>query len=109
MQMHTVNVFGHGEPVIFTYGSTTMSVLEALQCANLEATVVQPIYLEPFPTWEFEKFKNVNPIVVEQSVMGAFETLIKEKTGIKAKASIRKYDGRPFDPEELAQQIKEVI
>lgn len=109
MQMHTVNVFGHGEPVIFTYGSTTMSVLEALQCANLEATVVQPIYLEPFPTWEFEKFKNVNPIVVEQSVMGAFETLIKEKTGIKAKASIRKYDGRPFDPEELAQQIKEAI
>jgi len=51
----------------------------------LEATVVQPIYLEPFPTWEFEKFKNVNPIVVEQSVMGAFETLIKEKTGIKLK------------------------
>jgi len=41
--------------------------------------------------------------------MGAFETLIEEKTGIKAKASIRKYDGRPFDPEELAQQIKEVI
>jgi len=109
MQMHTVNVFGHGGPVIFTYGSTTMSVLEALHCANLEATVVQPIYLEPFPTWEFEKFKNVSPIVVEQSVMGAFETLIKEKTGIKAKASIRKYDGRPFDPEELAQQIKEAI
>jgi len=55
------NVFGHGEPVIFTYGSTTMSVLEALQCANLEATVVQPIYLEPFPTWEFENSKMLTP------------------------------------------------
>lgn len=109
MQMHTVNVFGHGEPVIFTYGSTTMSVLEALHHVNMEAAVVQPIYLEPFPTWEFEKFKNVEPIVIEQSVMGAFETLIREKTGIRAKASIRKYDGRPFDPEELAKQIKEAL
>jgi 2-oxoglutarate ferredoxin oxidoreductase subunit alpha len=107
--MHTVNVYGGSEPLIFTYGSTTMSVLEALRCANIEATVVQPIYLEPFPVWEFEQFAGRQPIVVEQSVMGTFETLIKEKTGIKAKAHIRKYDGRPFDPEELAQKIREAI
>lgn len=108
-QMHTVNVFGETGPLIFTYGSTTMSVLEALRCGNIQARVVQPIYLEPFPVWEFEQFKEESPIVVEQSVMGTFETLIKDKTNIKAKASIRKYDGRPFDPEELAQSIKEVL
>jgi 2-oxoglutarate ferredoxin oxidoreductase subunit alpha len=53
-QMHTVNVFGETGPLIFTYGSTTMSVLEALRCGNIQARVVQPIYLEPFPVWEFE-------------------------------------------------------
>jgi 2-oxoglutarate ferredoxin oxidoreductase subunit alpha len=55
--MHTVNVCGDKGPVIFTYGSTTMSVLEALQAGNIDATVVQPIYLEPLPVWELDRYR----------------------------------------------------
>jgi 2-oxoglutarate ferredoxin oxidoreductase subunit alpha len=107
--MHTVNVYGNKGPVIFTYGSTTMSVLEALESGNIEATVVQPIYLEPLPVWELEKYKESDVVVVELSCAEQFASLLEEKVGIKPKAVIKKYDGRPFDPDELATKIKEVI
>lgn len=105
--LHTVNVFGDKGPVILTYGSTVMSVLEALKAGNIEATVIQPVYLEPLPFWELEKFKKTKVIAVEQSCTGQFATLLKEKIGIESKAVIKKYDGRPFDPQELAFKIKE--
>jgi len=105
--MHTVNVYGNKGPKIFTYGSTTLSVLEALTAGGIDATVVQPIYLEPLPIWEFEKYKEGDVIAVEQSCSAQFTSLLKEKAGIEAKVVIRKYDGRPFDPVELADKIKE--
>ncbi len=104
---HTVNVFGDGGPVIYTYGSTVMSVLEALRAGDIRATVVQPIYLEPFPLWEIERYGD--GIVVELSSTGVFARYLREKAGINAKAVIRRYDGRPFDPVELAEQIKEAM
>jgi 2-oxoglutarate ferredoxin oxidoreductase subunit alpha len=105
--MHTVNVYGNKGPVILTYGSTTMSVIEALKAGGIEATVVQPVYLEPLPVWELEKYRDKHIIVVEQSCEGQFAMLLKEKAGIESNAVIKRYDGRPFDPVELAAQIKE--
>jgi len=107
--MKTVNVYGEGNPVIFTYGSTLMSVLEALHAGNIKATVVQPIYLEPFPVWEVTQYKNTLGIVIEMSSTGLFASLLKEKTGINPEVVIKKYDGRPFDPQDLADIIKEVL
>jgi 2-oxoglutarate ferredoxin oxidoreductase subunit alpha len=109
MGMQTVNVYGDKGPVILTYGSTTMSVLEALESGTIEATVVQPIYLEPLPVWELERYKENEVIVVELSCVGQFASLLKEKVGIEPKAVIKKYDGRPFDPVELSSRIKEAI
>ncbi|MGM0510690.1 MAG: hypothetical protein ACQESD_06145 [Thermoplasmatota archaeon] len=109
--MRTVNTYGdeESEDVIFTYGSTTMSVLEALRAGDIDAKVVQPRYLEPLPIWELEKYNDHRVIVVEQSVSGQFATLLRDKINIRSKAVIKKYDGRPFDPVELAEKIKEVI
>jgi 2-oxoglutarate ferredoxin oxidoreductase subunit alpha len=107
--IHTVNVYGNNDPVIFTYGSTTMSVLEAIRAGGLGAKVVQPVYLEPLPVWELEKHKGKKMIVVEQSCTGQFASLLKEKVGIEPVLVIKKYDGRPFDPVELTEKIKEVI
>jgi len=61
----TVNIHGDGDLVIFTYGSTTMSVLEALSVSGIGATVVQPVYLEPLPIWELEQFRGRKALVVE--------------------------------------------
>jgi 2-oxoglutarate ferredoxin oxidoreductase subunit alpha len=109
MGLQTVNVYGDKGPAILTYGSTTMSVLEALESGNIEATVVQPIYLEPLPVWELEGYKDRKVIILEISCVGQFASLLEEKVGIKPKMVIKKYDGRPFDPIELANRIKEVM
>jgi 2-oxoglutarate ferredoxin oxidoreductase subunit alpha len=105
----TVNVFGEGEKTIVTYGSTTMSVLEALRCGGIAARVVQPVYLQPFPFWEFERLGVSGPVVVEQSPAGAFAQMLSEKVGINVEAVIVKYDGRPFEPTELAAQLGGVL
>ncbi|MGB5910077.1 MAG: 2-oxoacid:acceptor oxidoreductase subunit alpha [Promethearchaeia archaeon] len=94
---------------IFTYGSTYMSVLEALQYGNLNPTIIAPIYLSPLPVWILEEFKNQNNIVVEQSSTGQFTKLLKEKAGLKIRTTIKQYNGRPFDPIELSKKIKEVL
>jgi 2-oxoglutarate ferredoxin oxidoreductase subunit alpha len=106
---HTVNIYGDKGPVILTYGSTTLSVLEALQSQQIEATVVQSIYLEPLPVWELEKYKDKKVIVVELNSTGQFASWLTEKIGIEPKAIIKKYDGRPFDPVELGNRIKEML
>lgn len=104
--MNTVNVYGSGDNTIYTFGSSTMSVLEALKVGKIKATVVQPVYLKPFPVWEFAD--SPDGIVVEQNVSGQFRTLLQEKTGITCDL-INQYDGRPFDPQVLASKIQEVI
>jgi 2-oxoglutarate ferredoxin oxidoreductase subunit alpha len=107
--LKTVNIFGNSGPPIFTYGSTTMSVLEALRAQKLEATVIQPIYLRPWPGWELEKYRNQPAVCIELNSTGQLARRLQEKSGISIKASINKYDGRPFDPLELAHKIQEVI
>lgn len=106
-RMRTVNRYGNAGPLIFTYGSTTLSVLEALRYGGIEATIVQPVYLEPFPVWEFERYAGTAPVVVEESASGQFAALIREKTRIEPSAVIRQYDGRPFDPVALASDLKQ--
>ncbi|MGC9307304.1 MAG: 2-oxoacid:acceptor oxidoreductase family protein [Thermoplasmatota archaeon] len=105
--MRTVNVYGDGDAVIFTYGSTTLSVLEALRFGDIDARVVQPVYLRPFPMWELDVYDE--GVMVEQSAAGSFERLLQERAGISATASVRKYDGRPFEPMELARELEEVL
>lgn len=107
--MRTVNTYGDGDVVIYAYGSTTMSVLEALAAGGIEATVVQPRYLEPFPVRELEEYRGREAIVVEQSCGGTFARLLEEKAGIEASATIRRYDGRPFEPVELAHEIEREV
>ena len=55
-KVQTVNEFGTGDPCVFTFGSTTMSVREAVLHADLSCVVVQPIYLQPFPSWNLRKY-----------------------------------------------------
>jgi 2-oxoglutarate ferredoxin oxidoreductase subunit alpha len=86
-----------------------MSVLEALRFGKLNPTKIQPVFLSPLPTWELEEFKNQDNIVVEQSITGQFTQLLAEKAGINVRKTIKRYDGRPFDPIELSKQIKEAL
>ncbi|MGV9205771.1 MAG: 2-oxoacid:acceptor oxidoreductase subunit alpha [Promethearchaeia archaeon] len=108
-ELKTVNEYGDSGPLIFTWGSTTMSVLEALEYGDIDATVVQPIYLRPFPVWEFEKYANEAVVTVELNKWGQFTELLKGKTQVQCKNLINQYNARPFDPMELSQRLKEAL
>jgi len=69
--------------------------------------VVQPLYLDPLPVWELSRYAGKDVTVVEQSSTGLFASLLKEKAGITAARVIKRYDGRPFAPEDLAAELKE--
>lgn len=105
----TVNIYGGGKQLIYTFGSTTMSVREAIEYGDIDATIVQPIYLQPFPIWAVQKYTDRPGIVIEQNWTGQLESLLKEKAGAYIVDSIQQYDGRPFDPAELSERIKEVM
>ena len=102
-------IYGEIPLNIFSYGSTFMSVLEACKYGGINPTTIQPIFLNPLPYWELEEFKGQTNIVVEQSLDGQFTSLLKEKAGLNVEKTIKQYDGRPFDPIELAEKIKEVL
>ena len=40
---------------------------------------------------------------------GQFEGLIREETGLSASDHLRKYDGRPFYPEEIVEKVKALM
>jgi 2-oxoglutarate ferredoxin oxidoreductase subunit alpha len=102
-------IYGENPTNIFTYGSTYMSVLEALRYGNMNPTIIAPIYLSPLPIWELDEFKNQDNIVIEQSSTGQFTNLLKEKVGFEIRTTIKQYDGRPFDPIDLSNKIREVL
>ncbi|MFX1573288.1 MAG: 2-oxoacid:acceptor oxidoreductase subunit alpha [Promethearchaeota archaeon] len=109
-EQDTVKIVRGEHPTnIFTYGSTYMSILEALRYGNLNPTTVAPIYLSPLPTWILEEFKGQDNIVIEQNSANQFTKLLQEKAGLKIRSTIKQYNGRPFDPMELANKIKEVL
>ena len=106
----TVRIIRGENPTnIFTYGSTYMSVLEALKYGRMNPTTIAPIYLSPLPIWDLEEFKDQDNIVVEQSSSGQFTNLLKEKAGLKIRNTIKQYNGRPFDPIDLSNKIKEAL
>jgi len=86
-----------------------MSVLEALKYGRMNPTTIAPIYLSPLPIWDLEEFKDQDNIVVEQSSSGQFTNLLKEKAGLKIRNTIKQYNGRPFDPIDLSNKIKEAL
>ena len=48
-------------------------------------------------------------LVIEGNKTGQFEALIREKTGLSVDHNFRKYDGRPFYPEEIVEKVKSIL
>ncbi len=104
-----IDMIGNEGFLLLTYGSTGLSVRESVKHLEFNCRIVQIRYLEPFPKEQLDEILTEPFIVIEQSITGLFAELIKEKTGRIAKSVIKRYDGRPFDPLELAKEIKERI
>ena len=109
----TIKVYGDSssENIIAFFGSTKGPVLEASKYIKKPIKLVQIIWLEPFDT---EKVKRElggakKIICVEGNHNGQLASLIREKTGIEVTDKILKYDSLPFDLEELAGQINQIL
>jgi 2-oxoglutarate ferredoxin oxidoreductase subunit alpha len=106
-KMKTVKTYGNGENIVFAWGSSVSQVREAMKQKKIK--LVQPLYLEPFPSWEIMKFAKAKEFtLVEQNKDAQLNELLK-KDGLRASKIILKYDGRPFEPKDLAKELDEVL
>ncbi len=106
----TVKVYGNlkSKTVLTAWGSTKGVVAEIASSHNIKA--VQPLYLQPFPTWELKKhLSNAEKIInIEVNSTGQLGKLLKSN-GFRVDKQILKYDGRPFTVDELDKKIKKIV
>lgn len=112
----TTKLYGleRAEATILAWGSTKGPIREAMKLLNKEGVKVnylQIVYLYPFPTEKVQNIMNSarKTIVVENNKTSQLTGLIREHLLTTIDHQILKYDGRPFNPEALAQKIKEVL
>lgn len=99
---------------LLAFGTTKLPVLEAMRILSEEGIYVNFLkvsFVSPFPTRAVaHTIKNAQKtLVVEANYTGQFEGLIKEKTGLHVDYHLRKFDGRPFYPEEIITKIKGIL
>ncbi|MBS3815049.1 MAG: 2-oxoacid:acceptor oxidoreductase subunit alpha [Hadesarchaea archaeon] len=99
------------DTAIVAWGSTKGAVLDAMKLIEKPIKFVQPIYLKPFPEEEIlEELGNVSKVIcAETNATGQLAKLIRGETGLNIDEVILRYDARPFNPPDLAEEIKEAI
>ncbi|MDO8498220.1 MAG: 2-oxoacid:acceptor oxidoreductase subunit alpha [bacterium] len=101
-------LFGPPEAVttLVGFGSTLGPVLEALKELP-DTNYLHFNYLWPFPVSAQKHLEKAKSLVcLEGNAQGQLEGLIREQTGIKTDYALRKYNGRPFYPEEIVESVK---
>jgi 2-oxoglutarate ferredoxin oxidoreductase subunit alpha len=105
----------YGDPTakdaILFWGSTKGAVLEASKYFNKPTRLIQVLWLEPFDAGRvLAALNGVERIIdVECNAGAQLAGLLRERTGISATHALLRYDGRPFDPLELAEKINSLI
>jgi 2-oxoglutarate ferredoxin oxidoreductase subunit alpha len=114
--IETTRLFGSEEAgaTIIAWGSTKGPIREAMKLLkqdSIDINYLQVVYLQPFPTKKIEDVLNTakKTIVVEQNQTSQLSGLIRQNILKDVDNKILKYDGRPWNPGDLAQKIKEVL
>ena len=78
---------------------------------DVKVNFLQIVYLHPFPVDKVKERIDASKktIVVENNMTSQLSSLIREYLLTAVDHKILKYDGRPFNPEALSKQIKEVL
>ncbi len=112
----TVRLYGsmRADITLFGWGTTKRPIREAmkrLSGEDLKINFLQIVYLDPFPTDKVRKMLQLaqKSIVVEENKTSQLSSLIREHTLMTIDHEILKYNGRPFNPLELSNRIKEVL
>ncbi len=114
--IETIKLYGpkQAESTIIGWGSTKGPILEAMKLVNTEdkkINYLQIIYLKPFPSKKVQAALDSTKkiIVIENNITSQISSLIREHLLKTVDYKILKYDGRPFNPQALAQKIQEVL
>jgi 2-oxoglutarate ferredoxin oxidoreductase subunit alpha len=102
------------QATIISWGSTKGPIREAMKLLKSEGVTVnymQILYLHPFPKGEVEKvlLRTKKTIVIEQNKTSQLSSLIRDHNLRRVDHKILRYDGRPFNPGDLSERIKEVL
>ncbi len=102
------------EVTIIGWGSTKSGILEAMKSLKrdkIKVNYLQIKYLSPFPTKKVAEIikKSKKTALVENNQSGQLGALIKMHTGLSLDHTILKFDGRPFFPHEIYDEIKKIV
>lgn len=102
---------GKAEMVLLGWGSTHGAIKEAVDRLNQEGAAARMIhYSELFPFnarhVPIEELKQSKIIAVENNYTGQFADLFSQETGLSVDQRILRYDGRPFTPRDITDQIE---
>ena len=100
------------ETFLVGWGSTRGAISEAVEILRGEGKKVGHIHfcdLWPFPAQAFAEALGDGRefLTAELNFRGQLATLIRQETGLKARTSITKYDGRPFFPMDIVDGFRE--
>jgi 2-oxoglutarate ferredoxin oxidoreductase subunit alpha len=101
----------HAEVLLVGWGSTAGAIREAVDLLagrGVRAAHLQVRHLLPFPAEAVLRALSRHPrtFVVEGNQTGQFARLMRAETGHRASGLILKYDGEPFTPAEIADQVQ---
>ncbi len=99
---------------VLGWGSTKGPIREAMKLLGkegLKINYLQIVYLNPFPVANVQRILKSakKTVVVENNKTSQLSSLIREHLLMTVDHKILKYTGRPFNPRELSQRIKEVL
>lgn len=112
----TTKLYGpeEADATILGWGSTKGPIREAMKLLSkegLKINYLQIVYLDPFPVANVQKILKSakKTVVVENNKTSQLSSLIREHLLMTVDHKILQYNGRPFNPGELSQRIKEVL
>ncbi len=96
------------------FGSTKGAIKEAMEMLrneNLEVGYLHFTDLWPFPTGKVQELlsKANKFITVEQNSTAQLAQLIRMQTGLQPSGTVLKYNGRPYYPIEIADEVKKIM
>jgi 2-oxoglutarate ferredoxin oxidoreductase subunit alpha len=99
------------ETTLVGWGSTYGAIREAVDILRREGASVKMLHLNelwPFPAEAVSDVLNTahNSYVVESNATGQLARLIKAETGKDVSGRILKFDGRPFTPAYIAEEVR---
>jgi 2-oxoglutarate ferredoxin oxidoreductase subunit alpha len=98
------------DTLLIGWGSTHGAIREAVDMLNAKKVHAGHLHITglwPFPLEAVDRALSAckESYVVENNATGQLARLIQEQTGKKVSGTILKYDGRPFEPAQIVQEI----